>query len=92
MVDVAERNEKKRLSVARRRNALRSDGYRPVQLWVPDLRNLEVRSACLRDLEAIRDDPPHRSVFPLGNTIRCWKLPPRILRSGNTDRCGEGIW
>ncbi|MDY2647844.1 MAG: antitoxin MazE-like protein [Pyramidobacter porci] len=60
MVDVAERNEKKRLSVARRRNALRSDGYRPVQLWVPDLRNLEVRSACLRDLEAIRDDPRER--------------------------------
>lgn len=65
MVDMAERNEKKRLSVARRRNALRSDGYRPVQLWVPDLRNLEVRGACLRDLEAIRNDPHEREYHPM---------------------------
>ncbi|WP_414602970.1 antitoxin MazE-like protein [Pyramidobacter sp.] len=48
MIDMAERNERKRLSVARRRSALRSEGYRPVQLWVPDLRNREVRGACAR--------------------------------------------
>ncbi len=39
--------------VAKRRAAMRAQGLRPIQIWVPDLRNPEVREAIRRSVEII---------------------------------------
>jgi hypothetical protein len=39
--------------VARRRQALRAQGLRPKQIWVPDLRSPEVRERIRAECEAI---------------------------------------
>ena len=39
--------------VARRRAALRAEGLRPKQIWVPDLRSPEARERIRRECEAI---------------------------------------
>ena len=39
--------------VAKRRAALRAQGLRPKQIWVPDLRRPEIREQIRREAEAI---------------------------------------
>ena len=43
--------------VRRRREALRSAGLRPVQIWVPDTRRPEFAEQARRQSLLLRDDP-----------------------------------
>lgn len=43
--------------VAEHRASLRAQGFRPVQIWVPDTRAPEYVERVRRQLEALRSDP-----------------------------------
>ena len=53
-IDKASRN---RNYVRSRRTALREAGLRPVQIWVPDLRNEEQLKEVQRELAVLYNDP-----------------------------------
>ena len=45
-----------------RRERLRAEGLRPVQYWVPDLRNPRVRQAILREAALLSKHPDNASI------------------------------
>ncbi len=46
-----------RIRVKAHRDRLRAQGLRPVQIWIPDLRNAAVREEIARQCRAIANDP-----------------------------------
>lgn len=49
--------------VAQHRAALRAQGLRPVQIWVPDVRRPGFAEECRRWSESLRDDPAEADVM-----------------------------
>jgi hypothetical protein len=63
--------------VAKRRAALRAQGLRPKQIWVPDLRRPEVREQIRREVEAIVAADRASGDQAFIDAITCWEdLPP----------------
>lgn len=57
MLTTAELNARNLRSVTKRRNALREAGFRPVQIWVPNVRDEMVLAEIRRQTALIRNDP-----------------------------------
>ena len=55
---------KARERVREHRERLRAEGLRPVQHWVPDLRDPKVREEYAREAWALRDHPSEREIEP----------------------------
>lgn len=49
--------------VRKRRAALRAQGLRPVQIWVPDTRRPGFAEECRRQCLALRDDPHEQEIM-----------------------------
>jgi hypothetical protein len=49
--------------VKRHRDRLRRAGLRPVQIWVPDTRQLGFAEECRRQSLKLRDDPHEREML-----------------------------
>ncbi|WP_299441800.1 antitoxin MazE family protein [uncultured Rhodospira sp.] len=49
--------------VRKRRAALRAQGLRPVQIWVPDTRQPGFAEECRRQCLALRDDPHEQEII-----------------------------
>ena len=63
--------------VAKRRTALRAQGLRPKQFWVPDTRRPEVREQILREAEAIATADARSEDMAFIDSISVWNdLPP----------------
>ena len=55
---------KARERVREHRERLRAEGLRPVQHWVPDLRDPKVREEYAAEVRALRDHPSERDIEP----------------------------
>jgi len=58
--------------VARRRAALRAQGLRPMQVWVPDLRDAEVRRQIHDACQRIASSPPREDDLAFIEAIQYW--------------------
>ncbi len=58
--------------VARRRAALRAQGLRPKQVWVPDLRRPEVRERIRRECEAINEAMRRSDDWAFIESLQAW--------------------
>jgi hypothetical protein len=48
---------------------LRENGYRPIQIWVPDTRIPEFIAECRKQSQQIKDDPQEKEILGwIGNT------------------------
>ena len=62
----AEREKKRaaaRERVRKHREALRAQGLRPIQIWVPDTRKPGFAEEARRQSLAVRDDPHEKEIF-----------------------------
>lgn len=57
---VLEKNVRNRQMVQKRRDVLRERGFRPVQIWIPDIRKDSVLKEITRQLQVISNDPHER--------------------------------
>jgi hypothetical protein len=63
--------------VARRRAALRAQGLRPKQFWVPDVRSAEFREQARRDSIAVRLADAENADIAFVESLFDWdSLPP----------------
>ena len=58
--------------VARRRQALRAQGLRPKQIWVPDLRDPEVQEQIRRECQAINEAMARSDDWAFIESIQLW--------------------
>ena len=58
--------------VARRRAALRAQGLRPMQVWVPDLRDAEVRRQIHDACQRIASSPRREDDLAFIEAIQYW--------------------
>jgi len=55
--------------VKKHRDKLRENGYRPIQIWVPDVRIPEFIAECRKQSQQLKDDPQEKEILDwIGNT------------------------
>jgi hypothetical protein len=57
--------------VKKHRDKLRENGYRPIQIWVPDVRIPEFIAEFRKQSQQLKDDPQEKEILDWVGNVTC---------------------